>query len=127
MRKIVQTGLPTVAAPIEWAVIGDNTLYTVQIPIRPDGMIESGDIVAQTKLVFANLKQTLEAARSSLDDVTQVQIFLAEKEDFQAVNAVYRTIFSPPYPNRSTVVAGLVLKGSMIEIVVHAFLKNRTT
>jgi 2-iminobutanoate/2-iminopropanoate deaminase len=124
MRKPVDTKLPKTAAPIEWATIGGDTLYTVQIPIRSDGTIEDGDIAAQTRLVFANLKQTVEAAGVTLDHISQILIYLANKDDFAAMNNVYKTIFAPPYPNRSTIAADLMVKGAKIEIVAYATLKR---
>jgi 2-iminobutanoate/2-iminopropanoate deaminase len=124
MRKPVDTKLPKTAAPIEWATIGGDTRYTVQIPIRADGTIEDGDVAAQTRLVFANLKQTVEAAGVTLDHVSQILVFLSNKDDFAAMNAVYKTVFAPPYPNRSTIGADLMLKGAKIEIVAYATLKR---
>lgn len=120
MRKVIKTHLPNEAAPIEWATMGGDYLYTAHIPIREDGSIETGDIAAQTTLTMDNLKRTVEAAGGTLDDVTQVLIYLPSKEDFQGMNAVYRTYFNNPYPNRATVVAGLMVEGAKIEIVAHA-------
>jgi enamine deaminase RidA (YjgF/YER057c/UK114 family) len=120
MRKVVKTHLPNEAAPIEWATMGGNTLYTAHVPIREDGSIEDGDIAAQTKLTMDNLKRTVEAAGGTMEDVTQVLVYLPNKEDFSGMNEVYRTYFNKPYPNRATVVAGLMVPGARIEIVAHA-------
>ncbi|MBV9704977.1 MAG: RidA family protein, partial [Methylobacteriaceae bacterium] len=90
MRHPVKTHLPSEEAPIEWAVTADGVLYTAQIPIREDGSIETGDMSLQADLTFANLKRTVEAAGGTLDDVTQVLVYLTRKEDFQAMNGVYR-------------------------------------
>ena len=62
MREVVKTHLPGEDAPIEWAVTADGVLYTAQIPIYPDGKIETGDIEKQADLTFDNLKKTVEAA-----------------------------------------------------------------
>lgn len=125
MKQVVKTHLPGEEAPIEWAVTADGVLYTAQIPIREDGSIEAGDILRQADLTFGNLKRTLEAAAGTLDDVTQVIVYLTRKEDFQNMNAVYRRYFTRPYPNRATViVAGLMVPGAVIEIVAYAHLKR---
>jgi 2-iminobutanoate/2-iminopropanoate deaminase len=125
MRSVVKTHLPGEDAPIEWAVTADGVLYTAQIPIREDGSIETGDIDAQADLTFGNLKRTLEAAGGTLEDVTQVLVYLTRKEDFEGMNAVYRRYFSKPFPNRATViVAGLMVKGATIEIVAYAHLNR---
>jgi enamine deaminase RidA (YjgF/YER057c/UK114 family) len=126
MREIVKTHLPSEEAPIEWAVTADGVLYTAQIPIYPDGKIESGDIEKQADLTFDNLRKTLEAAGGSLTDVTQVLVYLTGKEHFAKMNEVYRRYFSKPYPNRATViVAGLMVPGAFIEIVAYAHLNKK--
>jgi enamine deaminase RidA (YjgF/YER057c/UK114 family) len=125
MKKVIKTHLPSEDAPLEWAVSADGIMYTAQIPIREDGTIETGNIDAQAELTFSNLKRTLIAAGGSLDAVTQVLIYLTNKEDFQGMNAVYRRYFSKPFPNRATViVAGLMVPGAKIEIVVYAHIKT---
>jgi len=126
LKQVVDTGLPLdPAAPIEWAVTADGVLYTAQIPIREDGSIETGDIAAQADLTFANLERTLKAAGGTLEDVTQVLVYLTDRSAFQGMNEVYRRYFTKPYPNRATVlVAGLMVPGAVIEIVAYAHLKR---
>jgi len=123
MRKVVKTHLPNESSPIEWATMGGEYLYTAQIPINDDGSIETGDIATQTRLTMDNLKRTVEAAGGTMDDVTQVLVYLPNKEDFLGMNAVYQTFFNKPYPNRATVVAGLMVPGARIEIIAHAHIK----
>ena len=120
MRNAVKTHLPSEKAPIEWAVSADGILYTAQIPIREDGSIETGDITKQATLTLDNLKRTVEAAGGTMDDVTQVLVYLTSPDNFAGMNAVYQTYFRQPYPNRATVVAGLMVKGALIEIVAYA-------
>jgi enamine deaminase RidA (YjgF/YER057c/UK114 family) len=120
MRKAVKTHLPSGSAPLEWATKGNNVLYTAQIPIREDGSIETGDITAQAKLTFDNLKRTVEAAGGTMDDVTQVLVYLVDKSDFAGMNEVYRSTFSKPYPNRATLLAGLLVEGARIEVIAYA-------
>ena len=126
MKQVVDTGLPLdPTAPIEWAVTADGVLYTAQIPIRQDGSIETGDIAAQADLTFANLERTLKAAGGTLEDVTQVLVYLTDRAAFQGMNEVYRRYFRKPYPNRATVlVAGLMVPGAVIEIVAYAHLRR---
>ena len=125
MRTPVKTHLPGDEAPIEWAVTADGVLYTAHIPMRADGSIETGPIELQAEVTFDNLKRTLEAAGGTLDDVTQVLIYLTDPAAFQGMNAVYRRFFAKPFPNRATVVvAGLMVPGALIEIVAYAHLKR---
>jgi len=120
MRNAVKTHLPAEKAPIEWAVSADGILYTAQIPIREDGSIETGHIGKQTALTLDNLKRTVEAAGGTMDDVTQVLVYPTSPERCARMNGVYETCFRKPYPNRATVVAGLMVKGALIEIVAYA-------
>lgn len=125
MRTPVQTHLPSEDAPLEWAVTADGILYTAHVPLRADGSVETGPIELQAEVTFDNLKRTLEAAGGSLDDITQVLIYLTDPAVFQGMNAVYRRFFAKPYPNRATViVAGLMVPGAVIEIVAYAHLKR---
>lgn len=125
MKQVVKTHLPNDGAPIEWAVVADGILYTAQIPIHDDGSIETGSIEAQAELTFSNLKRSMAAAGGTLEDVTQVLVYLTDKEDFPTMNAVYRRYFAAPLPNRATViVAGLMVPGAVIEIVAYAHLKR---
>ena len=125
MRAPVKTHLPSEEAPLEWAVTADSILYTAHVPLRADGSIEDGPIERQAEVTFDNLKRTLDAAGGSLDDVTQVLIYLTDPAVFQGMNAVYRRFFAKPYPNRATViVAGLMVPGAVIEIIAYAHLNR---
>jgi 2-iminobutanoate/2-iminopropanoate deaminase len=121
VRESIDTGIPPSKSPLEWAVQADGRLYTALIATLPDGSIEPGDITAQTTRTMDNLKQVMAAAGGSMADVTQVLIYLTDGADAPAMNAVYRTYFDPPYPNRATVVvSALLAPGAIIEIVAHA-------
>ena len=123
MNEVIKTGLPEAGAPIEWAVKAGGVVYTALIPIRADGSVDTGGIESQARLTFENLKKTMAAAGGNLADVAQVLIYLTDPADFNQMNQVYREFFSPPYPNRATViVAALLVPGMRIEIVVHAHL-----
>jgi 2-iminobutanoate/2-iminopropanoate deaminase len=125
MREPVKTHLPAVSAPLEWATTADGILYTAQIPNREDGSIEQGDITAQAQLTLDNLRRTVEAAGGTMDDVTQVVIYLPDPADFPGMNAVYAKAFNKPYPNRATIVAKLMVPGARIEILAYAHVGRR--
>lgn len=121
MREAIDTGIPPTKSPLEWAVRADGKLYTALIATNPDGSQETGDITAQTTRTLDNLKQVLAAAGGGMADVVQVLIYLTDGADAAAMNAVYRSYFEPPYPNRATVVVkALLVPDANIEIVVHA-------
>ena len=124
MIKQVDTGLPRSRAPIEWALLSGSTLYTVQVPLRADGTFETGDIAVQTQLVFANLKQTVEAAGLTLADVAFIQVVLTDKADFPVMNEIYREFFTTPYPVRTTIKAELMVPGARIELTAQAAVRT---
>jgi 2-iminobutanoate/2-iminopropanoate deaminase len=75
-----------------------------------------GDIAAQAQRVLENLGALLEAAGLSLAHVVRTTVFLADMNDFQAMNEVYATFFREPYPARSTVQAARLPRDARIEI-----------
>ena len=92
-----------------------------QIPLDPSTMqIVDGDIRAQTERVLNNVKAVLEAAGSSLDLVVKTTVFLADMNDFSAMNDVYATFFSENKPARSTVQAARLPRDVRVEIEVIA-------
>ena len=123
MRQAVDTGLAPISAPLEWAVTADGVLYAALIAARPDGSMDTGDIVSQTTQTMDNLKSCLQAAGGTMDDVAQVLIYLTDRKDAAAMNEVYAKYFDPPYPNRATVVISeLMVPGCIIEVVAYAHL-----
>ena len=121
-KQAVKTPLFPSKAPLEWAIIGNGTLYTAQIPIDETGTVVSGGIEAQSRKTLDNLKATLEAANSSLDDVFQVLIYVTDRAYLSTFNTIYAEYFSTqPYPNRAAVVvAGLAREEMLVELVVYA-------
>jgi 2-iminobutanoate/2-iminopropanoate deaminase len=79
-----------------------------------------GDIAAQTHRVFRNLSGILEAAGTSLDRVVRTTVYLADMNDFAAMNEVYATYFSNPAPARATIQAARLPKDARVEIDVIA-------
>ena len=121
MKHAIKTDLYASKAPLEWAVVGKGTLYTAQIPIDAQGQVVPGGIEAQTRQTLDNLRHTLEAAGASLDDVTQVLIYVTDRSYLATVNSLYGQYFQPPYPNRAAVmVAGLAREEMLVELVVYA-------
>ena len=124
MKQVIDVGLPELGQPFSWAVKASGAmLFTAHGPVRADASIDTGPIDAQARLTFANLQRALVAAGGSLDDVTQVLIYMTDIADMKAIDAVYREFFSAPYPNRSSAaVAALVVPGMKLEIVAYAML-----
>jgi 2-iminobutanoate/2-iminopropanoate deaminase len=123
MREAIATDrAPQAIGPYSQAVRAGNHIYcSGQIPIDPvTGLIIDGDIAAQTRQVLTNLSKVLEAAGASLDRVVKTTVFLADMDDFAAMNAVYATFFSAPAPARSTVQASRLPRDARVEIDVIA-------
>ena len=121
MKEVIDVGLPSLKQPFSWAVKAAGLLFTAHGPVRTDGTIDSGPIEAQARLTFGNLQCAVTAAGGSLQDVTQVLIYMTDVKDMPAIDAVYREFFEAPYPNRSSMgVSGLVVPGMKIEIVAYA-------
>lgn len=125
MRKIVATNkAPAAIGPYAQAnIIGDLVITSGQIPIDPaTGNLVEGDIEAQTKQVFENLKAVLEAAGSGLDKIVKTTCFMDNMNDFAKMNEVYASFFSGDYPSRSAVEVAKLPKGALIEIEAIAYL-----
>lgn len=125
MRKIVATDkAPAAIGPYAQAnIIGDLVITSGQIPIDPaTGNLVEGDIEAQTKQVFENLKAVLEAAGSGLDKIVKTTCFMDNMSDFAKMNEVYASFFSGDYPSRSAVEVAKLPKGALIEIEAIACL-----
>lgn len=88
-----------------------------QIPIDPGtGDFVSGGVAEQTEQVFINLKAVLAAAGASLDDVVKTTVFLADMNEFAAMNDVYARHFTDNKPARATVQAARLPRDARVEI-----------
>jgi 2-iminobutanoate/2-iminopropanoate deaminase len=119
MRNAVVTErAPKPMGPYSQAVIEADFIFVAgQGPINPGtGGLELGDVRAETKRVFANLRAILQAAGSSLDLVVKCNVYLRDINDFAAMNEVYETFFSAPFPARTTIQAGALPGGIAVEI-----------
>jgi 2-iminobutanoate/2-iminopropanoate deaminase len=119
MRNAIFTAqAPKPIGPYSQAIIeGDFIFVAGQGPMNPGtGRLELGDARAETKRVFENLRAILQAAGSSLDDVVKCNVYLRDINDFAAMNEVYATYFSAPFPARTTIQAGALPGGIAVEI-----------
>jgi reactive intermediate/imine deaminase len=109
---------PAAIGPYSQAVRAGNTVYlSGQTPIDPaTGALVAGDIQAQARRAFDNLKAVCEAAGGSFDDVVRVGLYLTDLGQFAAVNAVMADYFDEPYPARSTIGVAALPKDSAFEV-----------
>lgn len=80
------------------------------------GRLVTGDVEAQTEQIFKNLEQLLRAAGKGLPDVVRTNVFLANMQDYPAMNAVYGRFFEAPYPARTTIGVAALPLGAAVEM-----------
>jgi len=76
----------------------------------------SGDIESETRTALENIKKVLDAAGFQPSDVVQVTVYLADIQDFDKMNGVYKTFFPDPKPTRTTVQVAHLVRDAKIEI-----------
>ena len=122
-RKVVLTGPPNgIFSPA--IVVGDLVFTSGQIGLDPKtGQFPEGGIEAQLEQVFRNLTTVLEASGSSIDHVVKATVFLADMNDYNTMNELYRKKFKSDPPARSTVQVAKLPRDARIEIEVVAVVK----
>jgi 2-iminobutanoate/2-iminopropanoate deaminase len=121
---IATSGAPQAIGPYSQAVqMGNLVFVSGQIPVDPaTGQVVDGDIAAMTRRVLDNVGAVLAEAGASFGHVARTSVYLADMNDFAAMNAVYGEYFSAPAPARSTVEVARLPKDVRIEIDVIAVL-----
>ena len=119
MKAIHTTEAPAAIGPYSQAVDSGAGLVFVsgQLPIDPaTGAFPEGGVAEQTRQSLLNAQAILRAAGLELTDVVKTTVFLADMGDFAAMNAVYATFFSEPFPARSAMAVKTLPKGALVEI-----------
>ncbi|HEX5702736.1 MAG TPA: RidA family protein [Pyrinomonadaceae bacterium] len=125
MKEIVATErAPRAIGPYSQAVRSGNFLFASgQIPIDPaTGEFVAGGITEQTEQVMRNVSAILEAAGANLQQVVKTTVFLADMDDFTAMNEVYGRFFGEDPPARATVQAARLPRDARVEIEAIAIL-----
>ena len=122
-RRAVKTGPPNgIFSPA--IITGDLVFTSGQIAIdSKTGQIVEGGIEAQIEQVFRNLEGVLEAAGSSIDHVVKATVFLADMNDYNTMNELYKKHFKGDPPARTTVQVARLPRDARIEIEVVAVVK----
>ena len=117
-NAILTDKAPRPIGPYSQAIVEDGFIFVAgQGCANPaTGKLELGDVRSETKRVFENMRAILEAAGSSLDKVVKCNVYLRDINDFAAMNQVYATMFSAPFPARTTIQAGALPGGIAVEI-----------
>lgn len=96
---------------------GGMVFLSGQIPLDPSsGLIVEGDISAQARQAFANLRAVCEAAGGSFADIVRVGLYLTDLSEFAAVNEVMAQVFDAPFPARSTIEVSALPRGAKFEV-----------
>ena len=109
---------PAAIGPYSQAIQAGNTVYVSgQLPIDPaTGAFAGEDIAAQTRQSLTNIRSILAEAGYSMTDVVKTTVFLADMNDFAAMNAVYAEFFTAPFPARAAFQVAALPKNALVEI-----------
>ena len=119
MKAISSSKAPAAIGPYSQAIDSGAGLVFVsgQLPIDPaTGVFPEGGIKEQTAQSIRNAKAILEEAGSGLAKVVKTTVFLADMADFGAMNEVYSSYFTSPFPARGAVAVKDLPKGALVEI-----------
>ena len=126
LREVIATDqAPRAIGPYSQAIRAGNLLFcSGQIPIDPaTGEFVSGGVAEQTEQVMRNLSAVLKAGQSSLKQVVKTTVFLADMDDFTAMNEVYGRFFGENPPARATVEAARLPRDAKVEIEAIALIE----
>jgi len=124
-KQIIRTEkAPKALGPYSVANRAGNLVFTAgQLGLDPaTNELVPGGIEAETRQSLINVKNVLEAAGASLENVVKTTVFLLDMNEFARMNAIYAEFFTADYPARSTVQAAALPKNGAVEIEVVAFL-----
>lgn len=118
MNAISTTNAPAAIGPYSQAIkVGELVFVSGQLPIAPaTGAFAEGGIKELTRQSLTNMKAILEEAGTSMANVVKTTVFLADMNDFSAMNEVYAEFFAAPFPARSAVAVKTLPKGALVEI-----------
>lgn len=119
MKAINTTKAPAAIGPYSQAINSGAGIVFVsgQLPIDPaTGSFPEGGVREQTRQSLLNAQAILKEAGLALGNVVKTTVFLADMSDFAAMNEVYASFFTAPYPARSAVSVKTLPKGALVEI-----------
>jgi len=123
-KEVVQTNnAPKAIGTYSQAIkVGATVYLSGQIPLVPATMdLVAGDMTAQIRQVFDNLKAVAEAAGGNLSHVVKLNVFLTDLSHFPLVNQIMATYFVEPYPARAAIGVAALPRGAHVEMdgVMH--------
>ena len=133
MKEIIATAdAPAALGPYAQGIkVNDMIFVSGQLPVNPKtNEMVAGSIKEQTEQVLLNLRAVLEEGEATLDDIVKVTIFMADLDDFDAMNAVYKLFFPNTetstnlLPARSTVQVARLPRDAQIEMEAVAVITH---
>ena len=117
-QVINTTSAPQAIGTYSQAIKVNDTVYlSGQIPLVPETMIlNTGDMAAQIRQVFDNLRAVAQAAGGNLADIVKLNIYLTDLTHFALVNEIMAEYFQAPYPARAAVGVAALPKGALVEM-----------
>ena len=117
-QSVSTNSAPKPAGPYSQGIKVNNLLFVSgQGPFDPKtGKMVGEEIAPQTLQALKNIRAIIEASGLTMRDVVMVSVFLRDQKDFAGMNETYKTFFSSEPPTRTTVVAGFVVPGMLIEV-----------
>ncbi|MGN0226313.1 MAG: RidA family protein [Prevotella sp.] len=118
MKAISTEKAPAAIGPYSQAIESNGMVFVSgQLPIDPEtGVFASSDITGQTRQSLTNMRNILESEGLSLSNVVKTMVFLSDMNNFAAMNEVYSSFFSSPFPARSAVAVKTLPKDALVEI-----------
>ncbi|XP_051519962.1 2-iminobutanoate/2-iminopropanoate deaminase isoform X1 [Myxocyprinus asiaticus] len=125
IRKIIHTAAaPAAIGPYSQAVVADRTVYiSGQLGMDvASGQLVAGGVQAQAKQALINMGEILKAAGCGYENVIKTTVLLADINDFNNVNDVYKQFFTRNFPARAAYQVAALPRGGLVEIEAVAVL-----
>lgn len=118
------TAAPAAIGPYSQSVVVDRTMYiSGQLGMDvASGQLVDGGVKAQTKQALVNMGEILKAAGCDYTNVVKTTVLLADINDFNGVNEIYKTFFTSNFPARAAYQVAALPRGGLVEIEAVAVL-----
>jgi 2-iminobutanoate/2-iminopropanoate deaminase len=126
MKRIIETdAAPTAVGAYSQGATDGSLVFTAgQIPLMPSGDLVDGSVGTQTRQTLENVAAVLEAEGASLEDALKITVYLADIEEYDAMNGVYQDFFESDPPARSAFAVDALPMGAGVEIEAIATLPD---
>ncbi|MGD0500023.1 MAG: RidA family protein [Bryobacteraceae bacterium] len=123
IERISPPGAPAPRGPYSPAVRAGGFIFVSgQVPIDPaTQQVVSGDIRRETRQVLSNIQRILEGCGATMADVVKCNVYLADGQDFAAMNEVYAEFLGQAKPARATIACQFAMPGVRVEIDAVAY------